>query len=233
MKPLITLKNISLTLSGQPILRDISLQILPGEMVSLIGLNGSGKTTLLKLMLGIHQPTSGKVTRNVKRVGYVPQTFEFDRTIPFSVLELLKTYSSANEKKIQEKLKEVGALTLMNKNIGQLSGGQMQRVLIANALLGKPQLLLLDEPTSGLDMMGEKDFYCTLEELNQKYKMAIVMVSHDIHLVMKHAKKIFCVDHCLVCHGHPEEIKKNKEFVKLFGPHFIPFKHHANDGDHS
>lgn len=233
MKPLITLRDINLTLSGQSILSDISLDILPGEMVSLIGLNGAGKTTLLKLMLGIHEPTSGTVTRNVKRVGYVPQKFEFDRTIPFSVLELLKTYSSASEKAIKEKLKEVGALDLIDKNIGKLSGGQMQRVLIANALLGKPQLLLLDEPTSGLDMMGEKDFYCTMEELHKKYKLAIVIVSHDIHLVLKHAKKIFCVDHCLVCHGHPEEIKKNKEFVKLFGPHFIPFKHHDHDGDHS
>jgi zinc transport system ATP-binding protein len=232
MEPIVELKNVSLKLSGYSLVKDVNLQIFPDDIISLIGLNGAGKTTILKLILGIHQPSDGQITRRIKRMGYVPQRFEFDRTIPFSVIELLKVYSQANEKDIKEKLKEVGVLHLVNKNIGGLSGGEMQRVLIANALLIEPELLLLDEPTSGLDVVGEKDFYCMLDGIHKKYKVPIIMVSHDIHLVFNHASKILCVDHCVVCHGHPEDVKKSESFQKLFGPHLIPFKHHE-DGDHS
>lgn len=233
MKPILQLQEVNLQFSGHSILKNITLEILPNEMVSLIGLNGSGKTTLLKLMMGIYKPTSGRVINRAKRIGYVPQKFEFDRTIPFSVKELLKTYNHASESAIRKKLQEVDAEMLINKPIGSLSGGEMQRVLIANALLSKPDLLLLDEPTSGLDVAGEKDFYCLIDEIYKKYKIAIVMVSHDVYMVFNHAQKIFCVDHHLVCHGHPEEIKKSKEFARLFGPHLIPFKHHMKDGSHS
>jgi len=228
-KPLIELENVSLTLSGQSIVKDISLTIMPNEIVSLIGLNGAGKSTILKLILGIHKPTDGKVTRHTKRIGYVPQKFEFDRTIPLSVHELLKIYSQASDAKIEVKLKELSIHHLKARNIGALSGGEMQRVLIVNALLMEPDLILLDEPTSGLDVVGEKDFYCSIEEIQKKYKLTVVIVSHDIHLVFKHAKTIFCVDHCLVCHGHPEQVKKSDAFKKLFGPHLVPFKHHENE----
>ena len=233
MEPIIELKNVSLRRFDHDLVKNVSLSILPEEIVSLIGLNGAGKTTILKLILGIYKPTSGQVIRRVKRMGYVPQRFEFDRTIPFSVAELLQTYSQADDKQTREKLREVGVAHLFKKNIGGLSGGEMQRVLIANALLSQPEILLLDEPTSGLDVIGEKDFYCILEDIHEKYQLPIIIVSHDIHLVFNHAKKIFCVDHCVVCHGHPEDVKQNAAFQKLFGPHLIPFKHHQNDGHHA
>jgi zinc transport system ATP-binding protein len=233
MKPIVELKNVGLTLGGNSILNDISLEILPNEIISLIGLNGAGKSTLLKMILGIHKPTRGQRINRARRTGYVPQNFEFDRSIPLSVRELLKTYSNAPEAKIHEKLNEVGAGPLIHQKIGSLSGGQMQRILIANALLMEPELLLLDEPTSGLDVSGEKDFYCMIDDIHRHYPMAIVIVSHDIHVVFNHAKKIFCVDHCLVCHGHPDEVKQTEAFGRLFGPHLVPFKHHISDGDHS
>ena len=233
MKAILQLQEVNLQFSGHSILTNITLEILPNEMVSLIGLNGSGKTTLLKLMMGIYKPTSGRVINRAKRIGYVPQNFEFDRTIPFSVKELLKTYNQVPESVIRKKLQEVDAEMLIKNPIGSLSGGEMQRVLIANALLSKPDLLLLDEPTSGLDVAGEKDFYCLIDEIYKKYKIAIVIVSHDVYMVFNHAQKVFCVDHHLVCHGHPEEIKKSKEFARIFGPHLIPFKHHMKDANHS
>ncbi len=233
MKPIVELKDVHLTLSGYRVLHDITLDIQSNEIVSLIGLNGSGKTTLLKLILGIHKPTKGKVINRAKKTGYVPQRFDFDRTIPFSVLELLRTYSGRSEDDIMKKLEETESMHLVNKPVGGLSGGEMQRVLIANALLAQPDLLLLDEPTSGLDVAGEKDFFCMIEDIHKKYKMSVIIVSHDIHLIFNHAKKVFCIDHCLVCHGHPSEVKKSDAFSKLFGPHLVPFKHHKKNGEHS
>ena len=233
VEPILKLQGVNLQFAGSSILSNITLEILPSEMVSLIGLNGSGKTTLLKIMLGIYKPTSGLIVNRVRRIGYVPQKFEFDRTTPFSVKELLRVYNKASDSVIQKKLQEVDAEALMNRSFGSLSGGQMQRVLIANALLNNPELLLLDEPTSGLDVVGEKDFYCLIEQIHKKYGIAIVIVSHDVHMVFNQAQKILCVDHGVVCHGHPEEIKKSKEFARLFGPHLIPFKHHNHDADHS
>lgn len=234
MLPLVELKNVHLRRNHYDILKKITLQIQPGEIVSLIGLNGSGKTTLLKVILGIYEPTKGKVINRARHMGYVPQKFEFDRRIPFSVNELLKIYSGKSNTEILKKLREVHADHLIKQSIGHLSGGEMQRVLIANALLNEPDLLLLDEPTSGLDVAGEKDFHCMMEDIHRQYHMAMVIVSHDIHLVFKQAKKIFCVDHCLVCHGHPQDVQKSEAFTRLFGPHLIPFEHHKpHDHDHS
>jgi len=232
-EPVLKLQGVSLQLRNNNILSNITLEILPHEMVSLIGLNGSGKTTLLKIMLGIYKPTSGLVINRARRIGYVPQKFEFDRNAPFSVRELLLTYNRVSESEILNKLKEVDAEELVAKPFAALSGGQMQRVLIANALLNSPELLLLDEPTSGLDVAGEKDFYCLIEAIHKKYKIAIVIVSHDVHMVFNRAQKILCVDHGVVCHGHPEEMKESKELARLFGPQFMPFKHHRHDADHS
>lgn len=232
MKPLIELKNIGLTLERTAILKKVNLKIHKGEILSVIGLNGSGKTTLLKLILGLYSPTNGTIKNRAKSIGYVPQRFDFDRSIPISVQELLTLYSGKEPTQIDEKLKEVGAQSLKSKKIGQLSGGQLQRVLIANALLKEPDLLLMDEPTSGLDIEGEKDFYCLMEAIHKKYQMAIAMVSHDMHLVFNKADKVLCIDHCLCCHGTPHEVQKNASFKKLFGPHLMPLKshsHHSHD----
>lgn len=230
---IVSFENVDLEFGQNKVLKDISLELEKGEIISLIGLNGAGKSSILKLMLGAYQPTRGIIVNRAKRVAYVPQKFEFDRSIPLTVRELLMSFSHASESRIKTSLGQVGALDLIDHQVGRLSGGQVQRVLIANALLQKPDLLLLDEATSGLDVEGEKDFYCLVEEIHKKHPMAIVMVSHDIHLVFSRAEKVFCVDHSLVCHGHPDELKKSEKFLKLFGSHLVPFKHHSkHNGSH-
>lgn len=231
-KPVVILDNVSFKPRNSEILDRISFEVLPGELVSLIGLNGAGKTTILKLILGSIRPTQGKVQVHAKRVGYVPQRFEFDRTIPLAARELLSIYSGSSAAKIMEKLNEVKASHLADKFIGGFSGGEMQRVLIANALLQEPELLLMDEATAGLDVEGEKDFYCLMDELHKKYQFTTIMVSHDIHLVFKHATKVICLNKHVCCIGTPKEVHNNPEFTKLFGPHFSPFTHHEHDSDH-
>ncbi len=231
-KPIVTLTDVSFEPAGNKIVNNISFEVSSGELVSLIGLNGAGKTTILKLILGSIKPTNGQVAIHTKRIGYVPQRFEFDRSIPLTAKELLSIYSGASSEVILQKLKEVKADHLANKFIGGLSGGEMQRVLIANALLQEPELLLMDEATAGLDVEGEKDFYCLMDELHKKYSFTIVMVSHDIHLVFKHATRVICVNKRICCTGSPKEIRDNPEFTKLFGPHFSPFTHHEHDSDH-
>jgi zinc transport system ATP-binding protein len=200
-------------------------------MVSIIGLNGSGKTTLLKSILGIYKPRTGKIIVNAAKIGYVPQNLFFDKTIPLSVFELLKVYTKKSEKAIKEKLHEVDAENLINKKIGQLSGGQLQRVLIANSLLMQPDLLLLDEPTASIDIVGEKTIYDLIKKIYNYYKITIVMVSHDIHMVFDQASKILCLNRKLYCSGTPKEISKNKEFKKIFGHNLVPYTHTHNADD--
>ncbi|OGJ49929.1 hypothetical protein A2229_03810 [Candidatus Peregrinibacteria bacterium RIFOXYA2_FULL_33_7] len=226
--PILELKDVSLNLDGHKILHNINFRLYPREIMALIGLNGSGKTTLLKVILGTYKITSGKLIRDFKQIGYVPQKLEFEQSIPLSVIELLKIYSHhQNEKKIKEKLREVQAENLINKQIGKLSGGELQRVLIANALLQNPDLLLLDEATSGIDIAGEKNFYQIIANLHKIYPdIAIIIVSHDIHTVFSKATKVLCLHHQTCCHGSPQDIAKNPQFKEIFSNHLSFYEHH-------
>ncbi|PIZ72883.1 zinc ABC transporter ATP-binding protein [Candidatus Peregrinibacteria bacterium CG_4_10_14_0_2_um_filter_43_11] len=232
--PLIHIKGASVELAGQMILQNVNMEIFPGEIVTLIGLNGSGKTTLLKTIAGIYPYKKGTVKINAKRIGYVPQRLLFDKTIPFSVEEFMHTYSPhAKCAEIQAKLKEVGALSLLRRRVGDLSGGELQRVLVANALLREPELLLLDEATAGLDVSGEKDFYELIETIQKKYNMTIIMVSHDIHMVFNKACRVFCLNEkTITCSGAPKIVWDDKEFITIFGAHFSHF-HHKHDCTYS
>lgn len=211
--------------SGQKILDNISLELFEHEIVSLIGLNGSGKTSLLRLIIGMYKPEQGAVELFTKKIGYVPQRLDFDRSMPLSVADLLSIYSNQSLKLINKTLKDVQAEHLAENKIGILSGGELQRVLIANALLQKPELLLLDEATSGIDLAGEKSFYELIEEIYLKYGMAIVIVSHDIHTVFSKSSRVYCLDGKICCHGSPEDISKHPEFTKLFGRYVAPYQH--------
>lgn len=226
---LVAFRSVSIELSGQNVLENVSLEIFRSEIVTVIGLNGAGKTTLLRAILGVYRPARGEIIVRTKKIGYVPQRLQFDRTIPFSVLELLRTYSGKSADVIFQKSQEIQAEKLLEKKVGELSGGELQRVLLVNALLSDPELLLLDEATSGIDARGEHQFYQLLQVLHQKYQMAIVMVSHDIHTVFAHASRVFCLNRTICCYGAPQDVSASPEFAKLFGSYLAPYKHHTHD----
>lgn len=216
----VKLENISVCYNGTLVLDEINLTIKRNDFLGIIGPNGGGKTTLLKVMLGLVKPQSGQVSvmgrspeKSRSKIGYVPQYAYFDRDFPINVEEvvlmglngrigLIRRYSSSNRAKAVATLEAVGMLELKDKQIGQLSGGEMQRVLIARALVSDPALLLLDEPTASVDPAMETEFY---EMLNKfKEKMAIVLVSHDISAISVHVGKIACLNCELFYHGSKE-----------------------------
>lgn len=224
-EPLIKLDKVNLKFGKLSVLENISLEINKGETVAIIGMNGAGKTSLLKIILGLFKPTSGTVKLNTQKIGYVPQRLEFDKTIPVRVDEFLRTYSNTSKKEIHNELNNFNATNLIPKKLSELSGGELQKVLIVNALLQNPELLLLDEATAGIDIHGEEIFYKLIDDIHKKYNITIVLVSHDIHHVYANSSKVVCLSKKICCIGSPEELKTNEHFKKQFGPYLKIYEH--------
>ncbi len=180
------------------VLQNINLDIDEGDYITVIGENGSGKTTLMKLLLNFLSPTGGTIYRDVKRLGYVPQKSDFTNTsFPITVFEAMYSYGRLlNIRKKEatfQKLEQVGMLAYKDALMGTLSGGQAQKILIARALLGSPQLLVLDEPTTGVDMVGQKDIYEFLRKINLEQKITIVSVEHNLETIISNSTQIYHV----------------------------------------
>lgn len=240
---MIKAEHLTVTFDEHKVLDDLTFEIKKGETVAIVGPNGSGKSTLIKTLLGLI-PFSGEIAffnseplpykkyiTNLKqyfrKVGYVPQKIDFDRTVPITVTELLSVYQNKkNVKKILALLQEVGADRLFNAPIGQLSGGEFQRMMIALALVNEPELLILDEATSGVDMEGENVIYDIIEDLRKKYNLTVIFVSHDIGLVFKYASQVMCLNHCLLCHGVPQEALTKDIIDKLYAKKPLPRDSH-------
>ena len=214
---LIRLNKVTLAYRDRKVISDVSLDIHPGEIVTLIGPNGAGKTTLVRLVLGLQKPDSG--SRSVKsglRIGYMPQKLHVDNTMPLTVKRFLSlTGQAAGE--IAQALERTGVLRVLNSPVQSLSGGELQRVLLARALLHKPQLLVLDEPVQGVDVNGQKELYHLISELRKERGCSILMVSHDLHLVMASTDRVVCLNHHICCSGHPHEVRRHEGYLKLFG----------------
>jgi zinc transport system ATP-binding protein len=225
--------NLTVKYNDHVILNALNYYVKPGEIVAIIGPNGSGKTTMLKAILGLI-PYQGKITilgssqkRALSRIGYVPQRFEFDKTFPLTVSEFLSFVKVKDQEWREEVLHEVGVNALLDKRIGELSGGQLQRILIAKALLKEPLLLLLDEATSGIDVAAEMTFFELIEHLNKTHNLTIMLISHEINMVYNFATQILCLNKDLVCDGRPKEAITKEVLETLYGKS-IKFRPHEH-----
>ncbi|WP_298492257.1 ATP-binding cassette domain-containing protein [uncultured Maritimibacter sp.] len=216
---LLTATDLSLSFGGQAVLEHVSIAIEPGEIVTLVGPNGSGKSTLVKTLIGLTAPDAGRITRKPGlRLGYVPQKLPIDATLPMTVARFLNLPKRQPKPQIAQALADTGSQGLEQKQLSALSGGQLQRVVLARALLSEPELLILDEPTQGLDQPGEAAFYQLLERIRDARGCAVFMVSHDLHVVMSASDRVICLNHHVCCEGTPHVVRDAPEYRALFGP---------------
>jgi zinc transport system ATP-binding protein len=234
-KCLLSAQHITHNFAGQEVLQEISLQIHQGEVITLIGPNGAGKSTLLKILLGLLKPSNGKVWRDKNlRIGFMPQKIQIDQTLPMTVrrfLDLAATQANKDSIPREQVLDDLNIEGLLDKPIQKISGGEMQRVLLARALYTQPQLLVLDEPVQGVDIQGQSEIYQYLNQIRNRYQFGILMVSHDLHIVMKHTDQVLCLNKHICCSGHPLEVSQSPDFITLFGaqePGIAVYEHHHN-----
>lgn len=220
---LIDLKKVCVDLQGRAILSSVDLQVKRGEILTLIGPNGAGKTTLLRVALGLLKPRSGQVVRRAGlQIGYVPQKLHPDRSFPMSVGRFLGLSMKGAAAKISDVLHEVGGDGLEHSPLSTLSGGELQRVLLARTLLRNPELLVLDEPVQGVDVHGQVELFQIITKLRDKRGCAVLMVSHDLHLVMSSTDRVVCLNRHVCCTGSPEMVSQDQQFLNLFGPEILP-----------
>lgn len=218
MENLIELKDINLQAKDKKILKNISFSVAKNDFITIVGPNGAGKTSLLSIILKINKASSGKVFRNNNlKIGYIPQKIQIDDNMPIKVRDFLALCEDFSDDFFYEIIEKTKISDLLDLQFYSLSGGEKQKVLLAKALLSKPNLLILDEPTQNLDISSQAEFYKLLDEIYKKDNLAILMVSHDLHIVMSSSKKVICLFKHICCQGEPEEVSKNSEFISLFG----------------
>lgn len=216
---LLEASNINVTFNGRPVLQNVSLQIEPGQIISLIGPNGAGKTTLVRVLLGLQRPDSGHIERPPGvRVAYLPQRLALDATLPITVERFLALSAARHNKPVAVALEEAGIAALRKAPMQSISGGELQRVMLARCLLRNPQLLVLDEPDQGMDAAGQQALFYLITDIRDRYGCGVLMVSHDLHLVMAATDKVVCLQQHVCCTGHPQSITQHPEFLRMFGP---------------
>lgn len=215
---LITVKDLSIRYGARNVLSGVSLSVEAGEIVTIVGPNGSGKTSLLRAIIGAVKPDHGSVTLgpNVK-LGYVPQRLHIDETLPMTVKRFLRLPNGTTAESIDQALTQAGVPDLLNAQLSKLSGGQFQRVLLARALLGTPDVLLLDEATQGLDQRGSAAFYQQIERVGKETGCAVLMISHELHVVMSASDRVICLNGHVCCEGTPAVVASAPEYRALFG----------------
>lgn len=216
--PLVSIENAGVYRSGKWLVRGVGFSIAPAEIVTLIGPNGSGKSTTAKAILGICELSEGKrVQRDNLRIGYVPQKIEIDWTLPLSVERFMSITANLSKSEINENLERTSVAHLKKSQLRNLSGGELQRVLLARAIARKPELLVLDEPVQGVDFAGEISLYDLIVEIRDELQCAILMISHDLHVVMAATDRVICLNGHVCCQGTPGAVAESSEYKHLFG----------------
>ena len=214
---LVKLNNAGFRQKEKWLVEGVSLEVKKGKIVTLIGPNGSGKSTTAKIALGIYKNIEGTVEKYTDKVGYVPQRISIDWTLPLRVNDFMVLTENINDNAINEALSLTGVMHLKNKNLGSLSGGEFQRVLLARAISKKPELLVLDEPVQGVDFTGEIALYKLIKEISDRLNCGILLISHDLHTVMSATDHVVCLNGHVCCSGSPIDVAKNNEYKALFG----------------
>jgi|TARA_B100000965_G_scaffold390135_1_gene396632 zinc transport system ATP-binding protein len=237
---LVKLKNAGIKQNDKWLVKGVSLEVEKGKIVTLIGPNGSGKSTTAKIALGIYKEFEGTVEKFTNKIGYVPQKISIDWTLPLRVADFMVLTDDLDKGDINEALALTGVDHLIDKNLGNLSGGEFQRVLLARAISRKPELLVLDEPVQGVDFTGEIALYQLIKKISEKLNCGILLISHDLHTVMSATDHVVCLNGHVCCSGSPIDVAKDKEYKALFGEQasqtlsIYEHKHdhvHSNDGD--
>tara|TARA_Y100000389_G_scaffold198209_1_gene234269 strand:- start:863 stop:1606 length:744 start_codon:yes stop_codon:yes gene_type:complete len=237
---LVKLNNVGFRQNKKWLVEGVSLEVKKGKIITLIGPNGSGKSTTAKIALGIYKDIEGSVEKHTNKVGYVPQKITIDWTLPLRVKDFMILTEVLKKEEIDDALSLTGVMHLKNKNLGNLSGGEFQRVLLARAISKKPKLLVLDEPVQGVDYTGEIALYELIKKISDTLNCGILLISHDLHTVMTATDHVVCLNGHVCCSGTPKDVVKNNEYKSLFGDRasqilsIYEHKHdhvHSNDGD--
>lgn len=249
MSEVLSVKNLSVSFNGHKVLDDLSFSVSKGDILAIIGPNGAGKSVLFRALLGL-VPHKGEVkwfnpskfsspsqipkefrrarSENLGgqvRIGYVPQKISADRDLPLTVGEFLN-FGGAGKEELRTVLNEVGLKDdILSKKVGVLSGGQWQRLLIAWAIIGSPEVLLFDEPTAGIDIGGEETIYNLIRRLQRERNMTVLLISHDLHIVYQYAKDVLCLNKEKICLGPPHEVLDKESLAKLYGHDTAVYEH--------
>ncbi len=235
-KILLKVDNASFYKNNKWLVKGVSLEVKQGEIVTLIGPNGSGKSTTAKIALGIYKQIEGNVKRSTNNIGYVPQKISIDWTLPIRVIDFMSLTKDPTYEQINDALNLTGVEHLKDKNLGNLSGGEFQRVLIARAIVNQPDLLVLDEPVQGVDFKGEIALYELIKKISEELNCGILLISHDLHVVMSATDYVVCLNGHVCCSGTPQAVAKNDEYQELFGDRastILSLYEHKHDHTHS
>ncbi len=236
MTLLVEAQHICVRYNDHTAVNDVTLTINKGEIVTLIGPNGAGKTTLVRAILGLTPVSSGLLTKKpALSIGYMPQKLQIDSTLPVTVNRFL-ALASRHSRNIDDALKLVGIKHLGQKPIQAISGGELQRVLLARAVLRQPELLVLDEPAQGVDITGQTELYALIKQIRDQLGCGVLMISHDLHLVMAATDNVICLNQHVCCSGHPETVSNDPAYQELFGQTGaaqIAVYHHHHNHEHT
>ena len=234
--PLLSASKLTIAYGETAILDAVDFAIRPREIVTLIGPNGSGKTTLIRALLGLVPPSSGRIARGATRIGYVPQSFARDKSLPLTALRFTRSFGGGGKDEAMAALERTGVAHVAGRQLSSLSGGEMARVALARAILRKPELLVLDEPLSGVDIAGEAALYELIASMRDELGAAILLVSHDLHVVMAAADHVVCLNRHVCCEGDAKRVAEDPAFIALFGPNVaeqIALYTHRHDHSHT